>query len=175
MKNKGLLLLIIFIVGISAIIYLSKVTGKTATEKAIIGLDAPDFELTDIEGKTWRLSDLKGKVVLVNFWATWCDTCKEEKPFVNSLLKGDITNHIVYLSILYNDEPSSAARFQQENNYNFPVLIDNKQVSAKYGITGIPETFIINKKGILSKKIIGGIHWNLIDVNNSIKSLISES
>lgn len=175
MKNKGVVLFLLLFVGIGIIVFLSR-TGERPTDvRATIGLDAPDFELRDIDGKTWRLSELKGKVVLVNFWATWCDTCKEEKPFVNSLLKSEITDHIVYLGILYNDDPTNAKRYMQDNGYNFPVLVDDKNIAAKYGITGVPETFLITKKGILAKKVIGGVHWNLLDVNSSIKQLISES
>jgi len=63
----------------------------------------------------------------------------------------------------------------KETGYKFPVLIDDKSIASTYGITGVPETFMINKKGILVKKFIGGLHWNLMDFNESLNKLINEN
>ncbi len=173
--KRGTILLIILVIGIASISFLLKSNKETVAKKAIVGLPSPDFELTDTDGKVWRLSDLKGKVVLVNFWATWCDTCKEEKPYFNSIFSGNFKDNVVYLSVLFNDDPSNAVRYKKEMGYDFPVLIDDKSISSLYGITGIPETFMINKKGILVKKIVGGVNWNISDFNESLKTLVNET
>lgn len=172
--RKGVILFFVLIIGIASVFFLLKTGSEPVKEKAITGLLSPDFELIDIDGKTWRLSDLKGKVVLVNFWATWCETCKEEKPFIRDILNSEIANSIVFLSVLYNDSPSNAIKYMQDAGYKFPVLIDDKSIASQYGVSGVPETFLINKKGVLAKKFIGGIHWNMIDFNESLNKLINE-
>lgn len=101
MKRKGILLLIILALGVAlfSFIFGGKVE-QPAKKKAAIGLSAPDFELKDINGKMWRLADLRGKVVLVTFWATWCDSCKEENPALRNswILKRKI---VIWLSLPY--------------------------------------------------------------------------
>jgi DsbE subfamily thiol:disulfide oxidoreductase len=173
MNKKGIILLLILSVGIISILLLSK--GKQEQDKrATVGLDAPLFELKDVEGNTWRLADLKGKVVIINFWASWCDTCKEEKPYIMNVLNKFKNEKLIYLSILYNDKPSDAMSYLKSLGFNFPLLVDDKQVAVAYGLTGIPETFIVDKNGMLAKKVIGGVHWNFDDFVSSVQKLINE-
>lgn len=172
MNKKAIVLLLIFAIGITSILFLSK--GEQKKKSATVGLEAPLFELKDVEGKVWRLSDLKGKVVIINFWASWCDTCKEEKPYIIELLNRLKSDKLIYISILYNNDPSEALKYMNSQGYNFPVLIDDKGVAIDYGLTGVPETFVVNKNGILSKKVIGAIHWNLDDFTSTIQRLIDE-
>jgi len=125
------------------------------------GLPAPDFELLDIEGNIWKLSELKGQVVFVNFWATWCPPCREEMPSMQELYKAMPKDHFKMLTILSNDNPALAATFAEKNGFEFPILEDpGSEVGRAYGITGVPETYIIDKKGILRQKYIGPRHWN---------------
>lgn len=172
MNKKGIVLLIILSVGIISILLLSK-GEQEQSKKATLGLDAPLFELKDVEGNTWRLADLKGKVVIINFWASWCDTCKEEKPYIMDVLNR-FSEKLVYLSVLYNDKPSDAISYLKRSGFNFPILIDDKQVAVAYGLTGVPETFIVDKRGILAKKVIGGVHWSFDDFVSSVQKLINE-
>jgi cytochrome c biogenesis protein CcmG/thiol:disulfide interchange protein DsbE len=175
MKHKGIVLIIIFIAGIALSYFLS---GKEelVKRKASIGQSAPDFELKDIDGKVWRLSDLKGKVVLINFWATWCDSCKEENPSLQKLIESQKDNrNFVAVSILYNDSTQNAILYLKRNGFTFNVLIDDNKVSADYGITGVPETFILSRRGILERKIIGPMRWDTPDVGAAIKKLSDES
>lgn len=172
MNKKSVILLLIFALGIASILLLSK--GEQQKKSAAVGLEAPLFELKDIQGKIWKLSDLKGKVVIINFWASWCDTCKEEKPYLIDLLNRLKNDRLIYLSILYNNNPSEALKYMNSQGYNFPVLIDDKGVAMDYGLTGVPETFVVNKKGILAKKVIGAVHWNLDDFTSTIQRLLNE-
>jgi DsbE subfamily thiol:disulfide oxidoreductase len=172
MNKKAAILLLIFAIGIASIIFLSK--GEQQKKKATVGLEAPLFELKDLEGRLWRLSDLKGQVVVINFWASWCDTCKEEKPYLIDLLNRLKSDKLTYISILYNNDPSEALKYMNSQGYKFPVLIDDKGVAMDYGLTGVPETFIVNKKGILAKKVIGGIHWNIDDFTSTLQRLLNE-
>ncbi len=164
MKNKGIILLVMLVVGVALIFAFAK-KDDSHKVRATVGLDAPLFELSDIEGKTWRLSDLRGKVVLLNFWATWCPACSEEKPYIMDIINANKGNDkFAFISVLFKDEPSRALKYMQENDYKFPVLIDERlDIANKYGVRSLPESFIIDKEGVIAKKIIGGIHWNLSD------------
>ena len=140
------------------------------------GEPAPLFSLNDISGKVWSLEELKGKVVLVNFWATWCPTCKDEKRSLQKL-SNMIRNksNFVILTILYNDSARRAFQFMKKNNLNLTLLLDSKQeVSKIYGLTGVPETYIIDKKGVLRKKIIGPTRFDTPDSLKFFSGLIME-
>lgn len=172
--KKGIILFFIFAIGIAAIAILSK-TDEKAMKKAAIGLEAPNFELKDTDGRTWKLSDLKGKIVFLNFWASWCDSCKEENPSINNLYNAQKGNDkFVFLSVLYNDDPAKALEYMKANGFNFPVLPDTKNLTAQYGLTGVPETFIIDKKGIIKQKVVGPIKWDTPDVLAAIAKLVNE-
>ena len=147
-------------------------------EKIVLreGDPAPLFSLTDINGKIWSLEELKGKVVLVNFWATWCPTCKGEKFSLQKLsnMIRDKSNFLI-LTILYNDAPRRAVQYMKQNNLRLTLLLDSKQeVSKMYGLTGVPETYIIDKKGVLRKKIIGPTRFDTPDSLKFFNGIIME-
>ena len=131
--------------------------------QAAIGdnLPAPDFSFPGLDGKMVSLSDYRGKVVLVNIWATWCPPCVAEMPSMEKLynkLKGQ-NFEILAVSI---DAPGlkAVAPFMKKANLTFPALIDPEgSIRAAYGVTGVPESFIVDKQGILVKKIIGPVDW----------------
>jgi peroxiredoxin len=147
-------------------------------EKVVLreGNPAPLFSLNDSNGKIWNLEELKGKVVLVNFWATWCPTCKGEKLSLQKLsnMIRDKSNFVI-LTILYNDSTRRAVQFMKSSNLNLTLLLDSKQeVSKMYGLTGVPETYIIDKKGVLRKTIIGPTRFDTPDSLNFFNGLIRE-
>ncbi|HMK61790.1 MAG TPA: TlpA disulfide reductase family protein [Dissulfurispiraceae bacterium] len=145
------------------------------SRRAVAGMSAPDFTLPDISGKTWRLSDLRGKVVLINFWATWCDSCKEENPSLQRFVSAEKENkNLVVLTILYNDSPENATQYLKNNHFSFNVLIDDRKTSLEYGITGVPETFVLSKSGSLKNKFIGPVNWDDPDVKAAIDKLAAE-
>ncbi len=128
---------------------------------AEIDKPAPNFELQDTKGITWKLSELKGKVVFLNFWAPWCSPCREEVPSMTALNKSLAGEPFQMLTVLYNDTPTAAEKFFSELKVSLPILIDSGAKTAKaYRITAIPETFIIDRDGILRKKLIGGRNWD---------------
>lgn len=171
--KKTIILLFIFAAGIVAVSLVIK-HDDTVRKVAAVGLDAPDFELKDTEGRGWRLSELSGKVVFLNFWASWCDTCREENPSIQKLIDAEKGNDtFVFVSILYKDDPLKAMDYMKANGLNFPVLIDNKNIAHEYGIKGIPETFILNRKGIIKGKIVGPQQWDAPDVRAAIRKFIN--
>lgn len=174
MKTRGIVLAVILILGVIAAIILSKNVDRPA-RKASVGLDAPEFELRDTEGKLWRLTDLRGKVVLLNLWASWCDTCKEELPSIQRLIDSEKNNgKLLFVSVLYNDDPSKALAYLKANSFAFPILVDTSNVSRIYGITGVPETFVIDKKGIIKQHIVGPLQWDSADVKAVLTRLENE-
>lgn len=126
-----------------------------------IGKLAPDFILQDTHGKTWHLSELRGKVVFVNFWATWCPPCRAEMPSMQELKQALPADSFQMLAILSNDQAEVAEKLTASIGFSAPILLDpNNQAATSYGITGVPETYIIDKDGILREMVIGGMHWS---------------
>jgi thiol-disulfide isomerase/thioredoxin/Flp pilus assembly protein TadD len=121
-----------------------------------IDREAPDFELTDTEGNEWRLSELRGSVVLLNFWATWCGPCRTELPHYQELVDGYAeAGDVVFLAINTDFDQSVARDFLEENGYRFTVLFD-EGISTDYQVTGIPTHFILGPEGRI-QYITGGI------------------
>jgi len=128
---------------------------------AEIGKKVPDFSLVDRKGKTWTLSDLRGKVVFINIWATWCPPCREEMPAIQRLYTIMPEESFQMLTVLNRDDPKNADRLAAIVGLTLPILDDqNDQVGPKFGITGVPETFIVDKQGVLREKVIGGAQWD---------------
>lgn len=146
-------------------------TGTVAKEKS----PAPDVSVVSLaNGTSLKLSDLKGKVVLLNFWATWCPPCREEMPSMmklNSLMAGK-PFQIVAVSIDEGGKKDIEAFFK-ESGFSLPTYLDESGASSKsYGITGVPESFIIDKQGVLVKKIIGGAAWDSPEVVAYLEELM---
>jgi peroxiredoxin len=133
---------------------------KIYEEIAAVGKPAPAFELNDADGNRWKISDLKGKVVFLNFWATWCTTCKSEAPYKEALFQKMQGRQFQMLGILFRDDPGNLPAYYKMHNLSFPALISpGNEVAKLYGITGVPETFIIDKNGIVREKIVGPREW----------------
>lgn len=173
-KNVFLILFILLAIIVTGSIVFKKTKTVASTDKAKIGMPAPDFELKDLNGKSWRLSELKGKIVILNFWASWCKDCKEEKKSMQAYLnKNGFSDDLIFLTVLYKDNPSSVSDLVKKAGYQFPVLIDNGVVSSVYGIKGVPETVLIDKKGVLRHKIIGPVEWDNPHIIPHLKQVLS--
>ncbi|WP_085815043.1 TlpA disulfide reductase family protein [Geoanaerobacter pelophilus] len=138
------------------------------------GAAAPDFTLQDLSGKQVQLSSLKGKVVLVNFWATWCPPCREEIPSMvklNQVMQG---KNFQMLAISVDEGGQQAVQeFFRQNGVSLPALFDTDgSVSRRYGTTGVPETFIVDGKGMIRKKVIGGVDWSAPEVLQYLEGLM---
>ncbi|GAB4539036.1 MAG: TlpA disulfide reductase family protein [Thermodesulfovibrionia bacterium] len=170
MNYKGIVLIILIAIALAAILYLPG--GKSYRSVAAVGRPAPDFELKDSTGRLWRLSDLRGKVVFVNFWATWCTTCKAEMPYKERLYEKMQGRPFQMLGILYRDNPQNLIPYIQRYNVSPPTLIDDGDVARVYGITGVPETFIIDKEGIIRNKVVGPNEWDNPETIAMIEKLL---
>lgn len=156
--RKYLLLLLLVVLGLSACKWRQEPVALTAE----LGKPVPDFVLKDVSGRLWQLSALRGNVAFVNFWATWCPPCREELPSMGSLARQLRGQPFQMLAILSNDDPVRADNLvRQAAGGSFPVLVDpESKIARAYGITGVPETFIVDRQGILREKIIGPFDWN---------------
>jgi thiol-disulfide isomerase/thioredoxin len=113
-------------------------TGKT-----------PELRLTDLDGKQWDLASLRGKVVVLNFWAAWCGPCVEELPVLNELASGEATRgKVVVLGVNYKEGADAIARFTQQHPFSYPVLRDKSGDAFKQWTSGVmPTTVVIDQEG----------------------------
>ncbi|HHP1115230.1 redoxin domain-containing protein [Bacillus cereus group sp. MYBK163-2] len=125
-----------------------------------IGKSAPDFELTKLDGTNVKLSDLKGKKVILNFWATWCGPCQQEMPDMEAFYKEHKEN-VEILAINYTPSEKGGgaekvSNFAKEKGITFPILLDkNIDVTTAYKVITIPTSYFIDTKGIIQDKFIG--------------------
>lgn len=146
-----------------------------APVKRTIGKPAPDFVLKDTTGKTWRLADFRGKVVFVNFWATWCPPCRAEMPSMQKLHQSLPADSFQMLTILSNDRAELAEKFVAAIGFSAPVLLDPENDAYwAYGLTGVPETYIVDKQGILREAVIGPMHWDSPEARRMLAPYLNE-
>lgn len=174
MKHKSFILFLVLLSGVALVYF---VVTRTSEKVVAVQAKAPDFEVADVvRGQKVRSSDLRGKVVFVNFWASWCQPCKEEMPSVHSLYKEEFSKgNFVMVTILYKDNPESALEHMKVNGFSFPVYTDPRGNSAvAFKVTGVPETYVIDKNGALRKRVIGPADWNSSEERLLIDSLLKE-
>ncbi|MBI1257683.1 MAG: redoxin domain-containing protein [Chloroflexi bacterium] len=113
----------------------------------------PDFTLTTLDGTQFKLSEQKGKVVIINFWASWCGPCRTEAPALESLYEKYKDQDVSFLGITYADDPKDSQAFMAEYGMTYPVAEDGKSDVSKqlYHIQGVPETFVIDKEGNINR------------------------
>lgn len=115
---------------------------------AEVGERAPDFTLKNLDGEKVSLSDYKGKIVFLNFWATWCPYCVKEMPDLDRIYRENEDNDFVVLAVSVGEPKSDVSDFIKDKEYSFPILLDTKgEIAIKYFVRGIPTTYVIDKDG----------------------------
>ena len=138
------------------------------------GTTAPDFTLETLDGKSVSLSSLRGKAVLVNFWATWCEPCKIETPWLIDLQKQYGSEGLQVIGIAMDDSGSKAdiSQFAKEKGMNYPVLLGKESVGDAYGgVPGLPESFFVGRDGKIVDRMIG-LH-NRSEIEDSVKKALN--
>src|SRR5690349_13204941 len=132
--------------------------SRPNSASALQGKPAPDFSLASLDGKaTLKLSDFKGKAVLLNFWATWCQPCKIEMPWFVQLQKQYGPDGLQFLGVAMDDaKPADIGDFANSMGVNYPILIGKEAVGAAYGgVQFLPETFYIDRNGKVVDRAFG--------------------
>lgn len=126
------------------------------------GYLAPDFALPDLEGKVRRLSDFKGKVVLLNFWSTWCKPCRDEMPSMQRAFEQHNRHGFEIVAVSLNVEGKPVVEeFVQEFNLTFPVLLDPKKEAGRlYRVYALPTSFLVDPEGGIAYKLVGAREWD---------------
>ena len=147
------------------------VAGRSAVK---LGELAPNFQLRDLDGHLVALSDMRGKVVLLNFWATWCGPCRVEMPAMEQLYRTFPRKDFEILAVSTDAQGVAVTRpFQQENRLTFPILHDDDyRVGLTYGARSLPMTFMVDRQGIVRHQIFGARDWGAPEAHQLVQMLM---
>lgn len=152
------------ILGLLAVFAIGLKRDPRALSSPLVHKMAPDFALTSFDGQPFKLSDQRGKIVVLNFWASWCyPACYEEAPVLEATWKTFRDKDVVVVGVDIQDTEEAGRAFIEQFNLTFPNLRDTEgKVSIDYGIYGVPETFIINREGKIIFKQAGAVLWETL-------------
>ncbi len=147
---------------------------QTPTQK----LEAMDFTVTDLKGNPVRLSDYRGKVVFLNFWATWCPWCVKEMPSMQVLmnnLQKKYASQFVILAVDAGESVSQVKKWLKGKDLEFHFVLDPKgQVNGMYGVRGLPSTYIVKKNGEILGRAVGARDWSTQAAHDLFEALLKE-
>jgi peroxiredoxin len=158
-RNPLALVVVAFVVALMLYVGYHKARrpGAASASRLTQSTVAPDFSLESLDGKTMRLSDLRGKAVLLNFWATWCGPCKIEMPWFVDLQNQYGSQGLQIVGVAMDDaSKEDIGKFAKDMGVNYPILIGKESVGDQYGgVPALPESFLIGRDGKIVEKIIG--------------------
>lgn len=152
-------------------------TGGAPPPSPREGFSAPDFTLETLDGGQMTLSDLRGQVVLVNFWASWCPPCRAEMPAIERVYRSykDLGLEVLAVNTTNQDDVASAAAFVQELGLSFPIPLDHTgAVSASYNLRGLPSSYFIDEQGVIRSVVVGGPMSEAL-VQSKVEELLREN
>ncbi len=167
----------------------ASIAGKAAEDFALTPLDGlpagaglpAQLSLPTISGKPAHLSDLRGKVVVLNFWATWCPPCVEETPALNRLQQRIAARGGLVLGVSADEDPAAYEKFLKDQRVEFPTFRDParkqnlSQIGLDYGTSMYPETYIIDRRGRIARKVIGPQQWDSPEMAAYFDALLGAS
>ena len=152
--------------------HLLEVMGMTK----VTGQQAPDFTLSSVDGAPVSLQQYQGKVIFLNFWATWCIPCREEMPVLEKLHQTYQGQGLVILAIDLKESPDQVHAFFEKHALSFPSLIDpNGAVFRAYLVTGMPTTYLVGRDGNILARGVGGRDWTRAEAHELIRELVHKS
>jgi cytochrome c biogenesis protein CcmG, thiol:disulfide interchange protein DsbE len=149
-------------------------------EASIAGTTARDFSL-QVAGKPARLSDLRGKLVVLNFWASWCPPCVEETPSLNRLQRHIESHNGLILGVAADEDPTAYEKFLREQGVVFPTYRDpgtkdnHSPIAGSYGTSMYPETYVIDRRGKIARKLVGFQQWDTPEMFAYFDALLGQS
>jgi peroxiredoxin len=164
MKNKRTIMRVL-VLGVIAVALGSAFYTAYSSDESIVevGENAPDFTLVNLEGEEIRLSELRGKGVVINFWATWCNPCKREMPLIEEQYQIVKDQEIEILAVNIAESNLAVSSFIKRLGVTFPVLLDSdRAVTQRYGVGALPSTFFINKDGIVVEHFVGEMNESIL-------------
>ena len=153
----------------------NEVSSDPGAAAVAAGKMAPDFTLTGLDGKSLSLSSLRGKVVFLNLWATWCPPCREEMPSIQALYNAFQKNDdFVVLAVSEDAEAKPVPAYVRDNHLGFTVLLDPRNlVGEAYDVSGLPESFVIGRDGRIVAHHVGPYDWASNDMRDALRDLIN--
>lgn len=131
-------------------------TGMAA-KPPLVGGPAPDFQLDQLNGPSTKMSNYRGKVVLLNFWATWCTPCIKEMPEIQAAYEKLKDEGFVVLALNFGEETEKAEKLVKEMGLTFPILLDREvEVAERHRVVSLPVTFFIDPNGVIKEQVFGG-------------------
>ncbi|MCE9646821.1 MAG: TlpA family protein disulfide reductase [Chloroflexi bacterium] len=162
-QNQRIILYILVLIAGASWTLLNKETAANIPAGAgtapQAGFKAPDFTLDALDGKTYTLSELKGRPVLVNLWATWCPPCRAEMPAIEKMYQEyqDLGFLVLGVNMTYQDSSSAVAPFVSEYGLSFPILLEETgETASAYQLRSLPSSYFIDRSGTVSEVVIGG-------------------
>jgi len=141
----------------------------------VIGRTTPDFQLMDLEGRRIQLSAYRGKIVVLNFWATWCAPCVEEMPSLNRFQETFAPQGVVVLAVSVDEDEQALKKFAADYQLKMIIARDpDRRVSAGYQTFKYPETFVLDRQGRLVRKLIGAADWANPRITSFFQPLVSQ-
>jgi peroxiredoxin len=151
-------------------------TGGVAalSEVPRVGHPAPDFSLYTLDGREMRLSDYRGHLVFLNFWATWCGPCKVEMPAIEKLYREFRPKGFAVVAVSSDPEGAAVTKpYRDSLGLSFTIAHDPEMVVSRlYGVHSLPVTFLVNRDGIISHQIFGARDWNDAEARSGIRDLL---
>ncbi len=133
---------------------------------------APEFTLTDVDGVVHRLSGYRGKVVIVNFWATWCPPCREEMPSMQRAWEQVRDEGILMVAVDVGENGQQVSAFREQTPVDFPLLLDeDSSVTTAWPVRGLPTTYVVDTRGRLAYQAVGGREWDDPDLLATVRAL----
>jgi thiol-disulfide isomerase/thioredoxin len=168
--NRNAVVIAVVILAVTGMLvagkYLARSGGADGAVGTVRGAQAPDFSLPAVDGRTLHLADLRGKAVLVNFWATWCGPCKIEMPWFVELQKQYGPQGLEILGVALDDSGKEAiTKFTQEMGVNYPILLGTDKVGDAYGVQGLPTTYYVGRDGRIVGRTFGLVSHSEIEKN----------
>jgi len=166
LRRKGSRSLALALVATIAFVTLAffLLSGRGGGEEAPrIGAQAPDFELASLDGGTVKLSNFRGKGVMINFWATWCGPCRFEMPTMDKIYREQKDKGFVILAVNLQEDGATAKRFVDEFQLTFPTLLEIKgTVAQQYGLIGLPTSYFVGRDGVIKDINVGAMDTELL-------------
>ncbi len=158
--------------GLAGLTSVAQAQGRPAYDVAPWAGPLSALDLLDTQGKTWRAADLKGRAVLLNFWASWCEPCRAEMPSLQTVADIYGPEKLLVLAINFKEVPSRAIRFAQGAGVTLPVLLDREgKLAAQWQVKVFPTTFLINSRGQPRQRVRGELDWSGKDAEKLISAL----